>query len=104
MHSMIEQIREVEDQAIVIRQEAVLQGKELVAAAQMQAKEQAQTEAEAERIVLREAMQKAENTGRAQAEKIIEERAGEADTACKLAEEKQEQAVAYLLEKVVNNA
>ncbi|MDL2235813.1 hypothetical protein LJC07_06670 [Christensenellaceae bacterium OttesenSCG-928-L17] len=104
MRSIIDQVREVEDQAVTIRQEAVQQGKDLVASAQAQVKEQALKEAEAERLVLKDATQQAEASGKVQAEEIIAGRAAEADADCKRAEEKLPQAVTYLLEKVVNDA
>lgn len=104
MHSMIEQVKEAEQQAAQIRQEAVVAGREAVAKTQADIKEKRLLSAEEEREALKDAMQKAEETGAALGAKIISERAKEADASCEAAKKKLPEAVAYLLGRVVREA
>jgi hypothetical protein len=100
---MLEQIRAIEEQAAQIRQNAQIKGKEKLAAVQNEIREQRQKDAEAERLATREGIQAAEEEGRIIAQKIIEEREQEAIASCLKADKKAEEAVSYLVGRVVSS-
>lgn len=100
MRSIIDEIALAEEQADQIRQEAVSAARELLAASRVGAEEiYAHTEEE-ERDKMREAIAKAEEEGRQQAETILQELSNAADVQCEAARLKLEEAVSYLLQKV----
>lgn len=104
MHSMLDQVREAEEQAAAIRQDAVQAGRERIAQIQQQLKEQRLQEAQTERAGIKAAMDAAEKEGEALAKDIVAERQKQTDLACAQAEQKLPEAVSYLLRRVVTDA
>lgn len=102
MHSIIDEITEVETQAAKLRQDAATAAREAVAKAQDDADRQITSQADFARTKLREASQKAELEGAELGAAILAERAAESAAACDKAKGKLPEAVKYLVGRVVS--
>lgn len=102
MHTIIDEITDVEAEAKQIRMDAVAAAKEATAAAREDGEKQIAAQAEFARAKLREAIQKAEAEGEVLAEDILSRRAAETAGACDAAKAKLPEAVKYLTGRVVN--
>lgn len=102
MHSIIEEITDVESKAEAIRQEAAVSARETIAAAQAEVERQRGMQAEFARTKLREAIQKAEAEGEALTKEILAQRAAETESICKTAEQKLPEAVKHLVGRIVS--
>lgn len=102
MHSIIDEITEVEAQAATIRQDAAASARETVAAAQAEALRQRDAQAEFARTKLREATQKAEAEGELLSAQILAQRAEETKNLCEIAEKKLPEAVKHLAGRIVS--
>lgn len=100
MRSIIDEIAEAERRADEIRAAAVQKSREAISYAQSDA-ETALADADmAERAQTRSALAEAETDGDAIAQDILARMEREADEACRAAETRSSEAVAYLLKKV----
>lgn len=102
MHSIIDEITEVEAHAAKIRQDAAVAARDSVAKAQEDADKQLATQADFARNKLREASQKAELEGAELGARILAERSAETNAACDTARGKLPDAVKYLVGRVVS--
>ena len=101
IRSIIDQIKEAEEQAAVIRQEAAVFARDAIASAHAQAEEAAAAALQSERIAFKQACDQAEADGRALEARILDERNTQTRAQCDKAGEHLPEAVAYLLRKVV---
>lgn len=100
MRSFIDQISQAEKEAETMRRDAVTKAKELVSEAGIKAAESLEKLKEEERTKTKEAVAKAEIDGEAKAAEMMAESARQAESVCLKAEEKLDNAVSYLLNRI----
>ena len=100
MRSFINEISTAEQEAERIRQTAVMKAKDMISAAGVEAAETLEKLKEKDHQDLKAALEKAEAEGEAEAVSLGAEFEGKADTICRKANEKLDDAVTYLLNKI----
>jgi len=100
MDSMIDKIRAAEQQAEDIRAQAATDARDMAARAREEAAQRLTAAAESERQKTREALQKAEDDGKALSEKVLAEARKIVAREEATARAKLPDAVAYLMERV----
>ncbi|MDR1620682.1 MAG: hypothetical protein LBS18_08495 [Clostridiales bacterium] len=102
MHSIIEEITLVEQQANKLRQDAVAAAREQVAAARIKKEKELAALDEDLRLKLDEAVRQAEQQGESASAEILQKRADESKAACDKARAHMPAAVDYIMERVVD--
>ena len=100
MRSIIDEIAQAEREADEIRREAAASGRERIAAAREASEKALAAMDDTEREQLRAALDKAELDGEREAASVHRALCEQADALCKRAEERLEDTVAYLLNRV----
>ena len=100
MSTIIDEIAKAETQADEIRVLAAAKAREAVAAAKDEAQQALSQQESKERETTRRMLDEAEKDGTALAGKLTADMEAEADNLCKQAEQKSDQAIEYLLNKV----
>ena len=100
MSTIIDEIAKAEAQAAEIRALAAANAREAVSKAKEEAQQALSDQAAREREADRAALEAAERDGAALAGKLAADMASEAEDLCRAAEQKEKQAIEYLLKKV----
>ncbi|MGN0784074.1 MAG: hypothetical protein ACI4MR_00260 [Candidatus Aphodomorpha sp.] len=100
MRSIIEEIAHAETEAEAIRQSAAAESRELIQKARADAEQETARLAEQEREKTRTALEKAEEDGKQLAQTIQQDLLAAADAQCSNAQQRVDEAIHYLMQKV----
>lgn len=100
MRSIIEEIAHAETEAEAIRQSAAAESRELIQQARADAEQETARLAEQEREKTRTALEKAEEDGKQLAQTIQQDLLAAADAQCANAQQRIDDAIHYLMQKV----